>query len=371
MKKLLLQRFTGFLLLGLCSFSIVFGLETETIMNEESLNPVELLLLDNQTTSSLENVDFVMQVSPQVVTPNTVVDYYFQIQNLGTTAVENARLTHVLPRGLSFIGFDLLGANALVETTNYPNDTLVIKGMYFAAEMETAFVLNAQVLVADIDWEGFVTNQAVLDVVTANGEDSIVSDANPTTAESEEQTMLVVQAISNTSDSNNIELLLSPKELQMKTIVLNSQKISAAVQKAASRSGKNNLRWAGMTRDDFLKPGATMEQSKALTEKINNGRAAQVKTYVDRYGKTKLYTIVPGKLPITKFASAIKSRPTYRSSLNSVSTKNIPVVSNAKLTINRNISRTNKVSQYNRSFSQVKPKTSVNSVGRLRSLSRR
>lgn len=352
---------------------LIFGLLAATTVNvsvshaqETDLdNPVETLMLDAQTTTNLEMVDFVMQVAPQTVTANSVVDYYYQLMNKNSVAVENVRLTHVLPRGFHFIGHDLKEANAVVETTNYPNDTLIVRGLYLAANMEEAFLINAQVAVDEFFEESSLTNQAVLDVVTSMGYDSIVSDANPSTPNVDEPTLLII-----TSPSN---VLAATPAAQVARLA--AQKPSAAVVTKVTGGGRNALRWAGMKREEYLRPGATPAETKAFNDKLNAGIKAEVKTYVDKRGRTQVYSINPGRLPASRFANAVqKSRPTFRSTNrnNTIQTTTpartttttpvratTPKVTTPKLEINDNMTRAQKLAIMRQNFKRPTTTTST------------
>jgi hypothetical protein len=340
--------------------SVVFGMLAATTLSfsvshaQEAVttgvdNPVETLLLDPQTTTNLDSVDFVMQVSPQTVTANTVIDYYYQLQNTNAVAVENARLTHVLPRGFHFIGHDLLDANAIVETTNYPNDTLIVRGLYLSANMSEPMLINAQVAVDDFFEESSLTNQAVLDVVTSMGYDSVLSDANPTTTTVDEPTLVIIKPASVS--------IASVPVAQVATLA--AQKPSAAVIKKATGGGRNALRWAGMKREEYLKPGATAAETKAYNDKINGGIKAEVKTYVDQYGKTKFYGITAGRLPVSRFANAVtKSRATYRGTTRTTTataTKAVTVTPK----INDNMTRAQKLNLLRQNFKKTTTTTTT------------
>lgn len=324
---------------------LFFGGGIPVFAEEQSssdMNPVEMLLIDNQTSSSLENVEFLMQLSPQVVSTDSIVDYYFQIQNNGEFAIENARLTHVLPRGLQFIGFEFLDSNFSIETTHFLNDTLIVRGLYLAANMQEPFILRAQALVQNLPSEGEIYNQSVLDVISANGQDFIVSDSTPETENTEEETVLIGDPQkSATADSYNQS-------------VLNAQKVPSAVKKKSSGSGKKGLMWAGMRREDILKPGASAQKIKAFNQRINEGQNAQIKTYIDRSGKVKFYGIIPGRLPANRFPTAKKSRPTYRESSNKITRS-----SRKTLQIKPRISHESKVRQYTTNFKRPNPKRGV------------
>ncbi|HEY5714387.1 MAG TPA: DUF11 domain-containing protein, partial [Candidatus Gracilibacteria bacterium] len=221
------------------------------------LDPLAQELLDNQSQTSLMDVDFSLTLSPQIVEVGDLVTYTFSILNTGNQAIENARISHMLPLGLTFITPEDFAGNLTIESTNSANDTLILRDLYLAADMNQPFVFTIQALINDWSNLGRSYNQAILDVFTASTHDQIVSDSNLNSA-IEEQTMLNIVA----SGTN-----LTPRV------------ISGGISN--SSSGKAGNRWAGMRREDLLKGaiGATQAESKAFVTKLNQSKPYQVKTY--------------------------------------------------------------------------------------------
>ncbi len=269
-------------------------------------------ILDNQSQTSLEGVDFGLTVFPETVRQGDTVTYTFSISNNSSQTLENARISHMLPLGLTFFLPESFPGNLTIETTNGPNDTLVLRDLYLASNMRVPFVFTMEAYVHNWSVEGRTYNQAILDIFTSSSYDQIVSDSNENSVAEDKTELVIVPVIVSVP-------VVAPSVASTNPVVV--RPLGTGVNaRQSSGSGKAGSRWAGMRREDLLKGGmgATEAESKAFVAKLNANKPYQVKTYVDRNGSTKYYGIVKGKKGADEYTAAPSRAPLYRSSRTNV-----------------------------------------------------
>lgn len=297
----------GFMASGL----LLFGVTVQAEDNQVEVPQGSLLSASSQTL--LELVDFQLTADPEVVMPSQLVDFNFSLKNTGTWDIENARITFQLPFGISFVDEYFFAGQAVIESNNNFNDTLIIRGINLSAQMDSPFEFSFVAQASDLIEQETFFAQAVLDVVNSDNYAVIFSDAETNTANANEKTAVTV------SSTNTAPVITPAARLAASTF---NNNISKSYGKVVTGSGKKGSRWSGMLRGEFQKASTaiTAEKSKTYVSTVNAGRSYQVKTYVDRNGKVKFNGIEKGKLP-ANLTYTTKKKPILRNTQPKVAPK--------------------------------------------------